>query len=236
MYQVLGPKIIVGVASWIAASIFVVLGYFSIPVSARIAVALVDAFLFFVIFANWVWRPLWNKTGRLGLVLADKIYPDLNGTYDVVLESNWPIVKRTLDASRKEAERFDPFSLDQEPPALLRLELEATIEQSWFDIRMRMYPKNTDAVIKSSRTLATIPLSATHSNDKELIYMFEQENENRAPTDEERFCGAARLVIDPANPRRLSGAYWNNRMWQRGVNAAGRITLSKKSNTVVRKR
>jgi hypothetical protein len=207
MYQVLGPKILVGAACWLAVSIVLIAGHFSVPVNARIVVAAVDVILL-IGLANPIWRFFWNSTGPLGRWLSKKIYPDLNGTYDVVLESNWPVVKRMLDASRKDAERFDPFNLEQLAPDLQRVELEAIIEQSWFDICMRMYPKNAGAVIKSSRTLATIPLSSTPTKDKELVYLFEQENEQRAPTDDERFYGAARLVIDPVVPGKLSGEYW----------------------------
>ncbi|WP_316159627.1 hypothetical protein [Bradyrhizobium sp. SZCCHNRI3042] len=227
MYQVLGPKILIGTACWLAVSIFLMAGHFGVSVNARIVVAVVDGTLL-IGLANPVWRFIWNRTGPLGRWLSKKVYPDLNGTYDVVLESNWPIVKRMLDASRKEDERFDPFNLDQPAPDLQRVELEATIEQTWFDICMRMYPKATGAVIKSSRTLVTAPLESTAAKDKELVYLFEQENEKRAPTDDERFYGAARLVIDPAVPGRLSGEYWNNRSWRRGVNAAGRLTLIKR--------
>jgi hypothetical protein len=234
MYQVLGPKILVGIACWLAVSIVLIMGHFGMSANARIVVGVVDGLLFFVVFATPVWRFFWNSTGPIGRWLAKKIYPDLNGTYDVILESNWPVVKRMLDASRKDAERFDPFNLDQPPPDLQRVELQATIEQSWFDICMRMYPKTAGAVIKSSRTLVTVPLSGTSSKDKELVYLFEQDNEQRAPTDDERFCGAARLVIDPGIPGRLSGEYWNNRAWRRGVNAAGRLTLIKRSSNIKR--
>ena len=234
MYQVLGPKVLVAVACWLAVSIVLLLGHIGVSLNARIIVGIVDAVLFFIVLANPVWRFFWNSTGPLGRWLSKKIYPDLNGTYDVVLESNWPVVKRMLDASRKEAELFDPFNLDQPAPDLQRVELEATIEQSWFDICMRMYPKSSGAVIKSSRTLVTIPVNGTPSKDKELVYLFEQENDQRAATDDDRFCGAARLVIDPTVPGRLSGEYWNNRAWRRGVNAAGRLTLTKRSSEVKR--
>jgi hypothetical protein len=227
MYQVLGPKILVGAGCWLAVSIVLIAGHLSVPVNARIVVAAVDVILL-IGLTNPVWRFFWNSTGPLGRWLSKKIYPDLNGTYDVVLESNWPVVKRMLDASRKDAERFDPFNLDQPAPDLQRVELEATIEQSWFEICMRMYPKAAGAVIKSSRTLVTVPLSSTPTKDKELVYLFEQANEQRAPTDDERFYGAARLVIDPVVPGRLSGEYWNNRSWRRGVNAAGRLTLTRR--------
>lgn len=225
MYQVLGPKILTGVVGWLVANIFVFAGHFGIPVNAQYVLAAVDAIML-IGLANPVWRFVW-RLGPVGRWLSKTIYPDLNGQYDVVLESNWPVVKQMLNASRKEGERFDPFNLDQPAPALQRVELEATIEQTWFDICMRMYPKASGTVIKSSRTLVTAPLGSTSTKDKELVYLFEQENERRAPTDDERFSGAARLVIDPLVQGRLSGEYWNNRSWRRGVNAAGRITMTR---------
>ncbi|WP_398471494.1 hypothetical protein [Tardiphaga sp.] len=227
MYQVLGPKILIGVAGWLAVSIVLIAGHFGMSVNARVVVAVVDMILL-IGLANPVWQFVWNRTGPVGRWLSKKVFPDLNGAYDVVLESNWPVVKQMLDASRKDAERFDPFNLDQSAPDPQRVELKATIEQSWFDICIRMHPKAPDAVIKSSRTLVTVPLNDTQTRDKELVYLFEQENEQRAPTDDERFYGAARIVIDPAVPGKLSGEYWNNRSWRRGVNVAGRITLTRR--------
>lgn len=229
MYQVLGPKFIVSLAAWAAISIVSMFGALELPISFRIVVAIVDTLILSVFFSDPVWRFIWSRTGPLGRWLSKSIYPDLNGTYDVVLESNWPIVKRMLDASRKEAEPFDPFSLDQEAPALLTVELEAVIEQTWFDINMWMYPKAPGAVIKRSNTLATIPIKGRERTEKELIYVFEQENDSRAPTDDPSHEGAGRLKINREDHKILSGEYWNNRAWQRGVNAAGRLRLIRRS-------
>jgi hypothetical protein len=227
MYQVLGPKFIVTLAAWAAVSLLTLFGLIGIPTSLRVIVAIVDVAILTVLFSNPVWRWLWNRTGFLGRWLSKKVYPDLNGTYDVVLESNWPIVKRMLDASRKDAEPFDPFSRGQEAPDLLRVELEAVVEQTWFDITMWMYPKASGAVIKRSKTLATIPIRGGMTTEKELIYVFEQENDARAPTDDPYHEGAARLKLDRSDHKLLSGEYWNNRAWQRGVNVAGRLNLTR---------
>ena len=229
MYQVLGPKFIVTLAAWAAVSLLSLFGMVGIPTSLRVVVAIVDVAIVTVLFSNPVWRWLWNRTGPLGRWLSRTIYPDLNGTYDVLLESNWPIVKRMLDASLREADPFDPFSREQEAPALLSVELEAVIEQTWFDITMWMYPKTPGAVIKRSRTLATIPIQGGMTTEKELIYVFEQENDTRGPTDDTYHEGAARLTIDRSDHRLLAGEYWNNRAWQRGVNAAGRLSLMRVS-------
>lgn len=226
MYQVLGPKFIVGLAAWAAISFAALFGAFDVPMPLRYVVALVDISILTILFSDPVWRWIWNDTGRLGNWLSKKIYPDLNGTYDVVLESNWPIINQMLDAARKEAEPFDPFSLTQQAPEVLKVELTAVIEQSWFDIGLRMYPKTVDgAAIKVSRTLVTLPINVGPLCEKELIYIFEQENNMRAPTDDAYHEGAARLKVDRQDSRILTGEYWNNRAWQRGVNTAGRLTL-----------
>jgi hypothetical protein len=230
MYQVLGPKVIVAVAAWAAVSLLTIFGAIAVSVPLRIVVTIVDVLLLSVLFSNPVWRFVWNQTGPIGTWLSRKIYPDLNGTYDVMLESNWPVVKRMLDAARHDAESFDPFNPKESAPGLLMVELEARIEQTWFEISMWMYPKTPDAVIKRSNTLATIPVKTPANFDNELIYVFEQENDSRAPTDDERHQGAARLKIDHEDSSKLSGEYWNNRAWRRGVNAAGRLTLVRRSD------
>jgi SMODS-associating 2TM, beta-strand rich effector domain len=234
MYQLLSPKIIVGLAAWAALSIYTAAGGLGMSPSFRFIVAAVDVGLLTVLFSNVVWRFIWNNTGALGVWLSKSIYPDLNGTYDVLLESNWPIVKRMLDAARHEADPFDPFDVNQRAPPLLPVNLEATIEQTWFDITMRMYPIEEGAVMKKSRTIATIPLKKSITTDQQLIYLFEQENDKRAPTDDEWHEGAARLTIQATKKLTLSGQYWNNRAWRRGVNAAGRITLVRKSPKIRR--
>jgi len=225
MYQIIGPKFLITVTAWLTISCVVVFNYFGVHYSIRWVVIGLDILLLSILFSNFVWRLVWNKTGPLGRWLSKKIYPDLNGIYDVLLESNWPVVERMLDASRRTKEAFNPFDLDQVAPALLKVELEAEIVQTWFNITMTIRPKSTGAVIKSSRTLCTIPTRGAAVNERELIYMFEQENDSRAPTDDPNHEGAARLKIDLADSRILSGEYWNNRAWRRGVNAAGRLRL-----------
>ncbi len=229
MYQVLGPKVVVFLAAWAALSLLTIFGAIGVPASLRVIVGIVDFLLLSILFSNPVWRYVWNRTGAIGRWLSQKIYPDLNGTYDVVLESNWPVVKRMLDASRHEARPFNPFSLEETAPELLKVELEACIEQTWFDISMWMYPKEPGAIIKRSNTIATIPIKGSPNSEKELIYVFEQENDVRAPTDDETHQGAARLKIDRTDCSRLSGDYWNNRAWRRGINAAGRLRLIRRS-------
>lgn len=229
MYQLLGPKFIIPLAAWMSVSILTILGIVGISVSLRLIVAAVDTALLVILFSNPVWRWVWGHTGPIGRWLSKEIYPDLNGTYDVTLESNWPIVKRMLDASAKNADPFDPFANNQDAIPLLKVELEAVIEQSWFNITMWMYPKESGAAIKRSRTLATIPIRGDSIVEKELIYIFEQENDTRAPTDDPYHEGAARLKINRSDQRILTGEYWNNRAWHRGINAAGRLNLRRRT-------
>jgi SMODS-associating 2TM, beta-strand rich effector domain len=235
MYQVLGPKVIVAFAAWAALSIYAVAGGLDASPPFRAIVAGVDTVLLLVLFSNPVWRCIWNKTGPLGGWLSKKVYPDLNGTYDVRLESNWPIIDLMLRAARHEATPFNPFDVNEGAPDLLLGKFEATIEQTWFDITIRMYPTDASASMRQSRTIATIPLKESVTADQELIYLFEQQNDKRLPTDDEWHQGAARLTIQKAQKLTLSGEYWNNRAWRRGVNTAGRITLVRRSPKVKRR-
>ena len=65
MYQVLGPKILIGVAGWLAVSIVLIAGHFGMSVNARVVVAVVDMILL-IGLANPVWQFVWNRTGPVG--------------------------------------------------------------------------------------------------------------------------------------------------------------------------
>ena len=230
MYQVLGPRVLVALAAWLALSIFILAGAFGVLLSLQAIVAIVDVLILTILTSNYCWRFIWNWTGPLGRWLSRLIYPDLNGTYDVVIESNWPIVKKMLDASRTKGKLFDPFSLDRPNVDLLELKLEAKIKQTWFAISMSIYSNDDEAVIGRSKTLATIPAKIGVEGEKVLIYIFEQENKSRPPTDDPYHEGTGLLRIDPGNHRILIGEYWNNRAWHRGINTAGKIRLTRRDN------
>lgn len=229
MHQILDPKIPLSIAAWLGVSLVLLSAKLGLSLSTKAVVSAVDFFILSVMFANPVWRFVWNRTGFIGRWLSRKIYPDLNGTYDVLLESNWPVVKQMLDAARKEALPFNPFDLDQPSPPLLSVELEAVIAQSWFEIKMCMRPKKPGAVIERSETLATVPTKDAGNGEKGLVYVFRQENASRAATDDPFFEGATRLRIDRTDQTILTGEYWNNRAWHRGINAAGKLRLVRRS-------
>jgi predicted pore-forming effector associated with SMODS systems len=228
MYQILGPKVIAALAAWVALSLLTFTGWLGIPVSLKSIVVGVNVVLVAVL-SKPVWRFVWNHSGPIGRWLSHNIYPDLNGTYDVLIESNWPVVEEMLRAARKaHVESFDPLNPEQTMPKPSEVALTATIEQTWFSIKLRMTPKKRTDIIESSQTIATIPLSNSVTGENELIYLYEQETKYPAATDVERHLGAARLKIDHADTRELSGIYWTNRTWPRGFNTAGKIKLTRK--------
>jgi len=101
-----------------------------------------------VLSLKWVWRPFWKIKG-LNSVLSKVIAPDLNGDWDVKLESNFPVIEK-LKKSAKGKRAFDVANADI----------------------------------------------------KELI------------------------IADDAQS--MTGHYWTNRQWQKGLNTAGKITFTKK--------
>lgn len=76
-----------------------------------------------------------------------------------------------------------------------------------------------------SHSITAKPHRDQHSGRLHLTYVYEQTSPNPAITDEERHMGAADLTIDPDNLDVAEGVYWTRRVWQIGLNTAGRLEL-----------
>jgi SMODS-associating 2TM, beta-strand rich effector domain len=186
------------------------------------------AFLLAALFWKPVWRLVW-RLPFLGDLLADRIFPDLNGHWDVEMQSNWPTLDSAHEASSgKSLPRFDADKLVA--PALLQVEgLVAHIDQSWLGLQMKMKSENPLSKIESSTTIAFDFIRRTRDEPHKLAYVYDQDTkpENRAAGDEDGFLGAAMLsVSDDANT--LTGLYFSNRNWLRGKNTAGKLTLKRR--------
>jgi len=64
-----------------------------------------------------------------------------------------------------------------------------------------------------------------------ISYLFQGEVPNPESTDDALYDGAAKLAIifNDSGEMTLSGHYWTNRAWQRGLNTAGLIRLTRES-------
>lgn len=173
---------------------------------------------------KWIWRPFWKIKG-LNSLLSKVIAPDLNGEWDVKLESNFPIIEK-LTKSAKGKRTFDIASSDIKLPDLSIHNFNATIDQSWEDIDIKFLP-NGDSPLQKSETLTCSFFKSKRPDRQGLTYVYKQESDTNSNTDDESFFGAAELIISD-DAQSMTGHYWTKRQWQKGLNTAGKVTFSKK--------
>ncbi len=232
MYQIIPTRILALAAAWLAITVIISLDSvtsLAVPVQARYAVLVIDILLF-VLTLKPVWRLLWRT-----IPLLNGYFPDLNGDYDVELNSNWPIHQRLLEAAAGRAEKFDPRSPDIDKPALAPTRIKGSIDLSFYWVRVKMWasePENPRSVIEGSRTLSASLIRASDGLPNRIAYIYQQKNrrDRQAVTDDSVFEGAALLSIDEKG-RALRGEYWTNRSWQQGLSTAGQILFRKKARS-----
>lgn len=195
--------------------------------STRVLVILISSFLL-----AWVMLPGWRIFWRvpfLGQWLRNKVFPDLQGTWKVTLQSNWPIVKQLRDAAKSKEILFDPLDEDEALPELAETTFDVEIRQSWFRTEIRFLP-NSDSPLLESETMS-VEFFKKENGRKSIVWVFKvwnkEGNDNRlALTDVPYYHGAAKLNLN-ADANELSGRYWQDRSWHLGLNAAGLVKLSK---------
>jgi len=162
-----------------------------------------------------VWRFLWRRLPALN----DLIFPDLNGTWEGTQESNWSKV----DAMRKAACQKGAAAADfVDAVDLLQLPITLEIKASLFELHIYAILPTTD----STSVSAAGRLIKAQDGRYILYYVFTQETGLISSTDESVHDGAARLVYYSSQPE-LSGTYWTKRMWQAGLNTAGRLKVAR---------
>lgn len=188
-----------------------------------------------ILFMRVVWRIFWRIPG-IGAWLSDRVFPDLNGEWDVEMYSNYATVEAMrVAAADTSLPRF--HSNDTEPPLLTVIKPQiARIEQNWLGLKLVMKPtgeaSDADPEVKNLRSV-TLSFDLLRKTDKlphRIAYVFEQTNrdDNRAANDEKLFLGAAYLdVSDDAS--KLTGVYFNNRNWTKGMNLAGTLKLTRRA-------
>lgn len=169
---------------------------------------------------NPVWRFFWKKFPKLHRL----IYPDLNGQWEVDMASNWSIHRQVIDAATGRTSTFD---IDQCPECelaqLLPVKLKAEIHQTWFTIEIKIWNPANDTSIKRSDVISADPFGSSGLKPAGLFYFFKQVNDKVRLADDTEFYGAARVEYD-ADTDTLEGLFWTARMWDRGMNTAGKIT------------
>lgn len=173
-------------------------------------------------------KQLW-KFPVIGSVLRTHVFEDLDGDWDVEIESNWPTVSALLKASSDpDSAPFDPVNSPQTIPEPAVAEFEATIEVGWEKAEVTFHP-NERTPLRQSRTIVFELIRKCPDFPARVFWGFRQFNTSVEATDEDNFLGAA--MLDVVSCDELSGVYWNNRSWRKGLNAAGRITMKRKQRS-----
>jgi SMODS-associating 2TM, beta-strand rich effector domain len=180
-----------------------------------------------IIFATPLWRAVWRWFPSLN----HYVYPDLNGEWDVELETNWPRIDRTLKAANGEELPIDMREGPEEAlPALGNMVMRARIKQTWLTMKMDLWnPAGLGASpIRESQTLLVAPFQGEDGRHG-LAYIYEQENATDVVSDDAKFKGAAWIVRDRDDPNVLCGRMWNDRMWRRGMNTAAELRFTRRA-------
>ncbi|TGY90064.1 hypothetical protein E5163_02750 [Marinicauda algicola] len=170
---------------------------------------------------KWLWRlPL------VGGFLRTHVFEDLDGHWDVEVESNWPTISALLKASSDMAAGpFDPVNAPETIPEPALTKFDATIKIGWEKAEATFHPNDTTP-LRQSRTVVFELIRKCTDYPARVFWGFRQFNASVEATDEDNFLGAA--MLDVVSADELSGVYWNNRSWRKGLNAAGRITMRRK--------
>jgi SMODS-associating 2TM, beta-strand rich effector domain len=173
-----------------------------------------------------IWKQIW-KLPIIGPWLSRIIFPDLNGEWKVVVNSNWPIIDKMRNAAKdKKVPRFDPVNEAHLRPDLLSTEFIATIEQKWLSTEIT-FKHNQKTPLLNSIPLSADLIGKEGAEPKRLAMIYRQANSPLpAHTDEHSFLGAALLRVSD-DGKTLQGNYWTNRSWDKGLNAAGEIILTR---------
>lgn len=179
---------------------------------------------FFGPTGKWApWRIVWKWVPAL-----NNWFPDLNGVWLGTTGSNWPTIKKMLEAAQ--ADHFiDQIELHSTPEQ--RDAMAVQITASLFSLKVAAGLSSTDG---ESYSIAAKPRRDQHSDRIHLSYVYEQRTPDHAITDEERHMGAADLVIDFDNLDQAEGVYWTRRSWKTGLNTAGRLELRRVSANKVK--
>jgi len=230
MYRILPKKLLILAIAWMALGLFVIgqnagelfkvnFKFASVPILVWLSI---NALLW-----NPIWRWLWKTFPKLN----EWVFPDLNGTWDVELCSNWPRQSQMLDAAASTDHAIDMRRCPESDLApLTPIRLEAEIHQTWFGFEMLLYNPRGDTPIDRSDTISVDPFSGTSLRRAGICYFYKQVNATDNVADDAEFYGAARLEYDRRKDQ-LIGLAWTARMWRQAMNTAGSITFTRKSPT-----
>jgi hypothetical protein len=170
----------------------------------RVITPIVLSFLGVIWFLGAIaWKLVW-KLPLFGGLLNQKVCPNLNGVWQGFTEST----HKDVNGNR------------------VTTPVEMTINATFFGFRIEF--RSLDEYQKSKVVQSEI-YKDPRDGSFQVSYIFEAEVEDPKPTDDSKFDGAAKLKVQYFKDKdlELSGVYWTNRAWQRGMQTAGKIRLSR---------
>ena len=144
----------------------------SIVVSAATALDLM-----LVLLITTIWRRLWRTFPSLN----DRLYPDLNGTWDVIITSEWQRGGHVVHATAEITQIFTQITIN--------LQSDRSV----------------------SETLCVVPAKDSVSNWPRLYYVYQNEPTASVRQDDQSRLGAAVLRADLAETGVLRGNYFTDR-------------------------
>lgn len=211
LYSSLGPK---GLQATISDDFARILGLSS---------SLANVFLLFVASNKWIFRQVW----RVYRLANKDAFPDISGTWDVQLKSNFPIYSKLVESACHQGPAFNVLTdIDDNDGDLKVMSGKAEIDVSFLSIEIRLN-FDDDRFPSHSVTLSASPIKkVTGIPFHQLAYVYHSSRPDTVPNDQTEHLGAGKVdILD--NGSKLSGIYWTNRNWKQAANTAGRITYSR---------
>jgi hypothetical protein len=162
------------------------------------------------------WRFAWRWFPRL-----NGWFPDLNGVWVGSTSSNWPTIKKLVEAARSH-EKLTEQELHDLPEQ--RDAMAVQITASLFTLRICA---GLSSIGGESHSITAKPWRHQHTGQVHLSYVYMQQTPHPAATDEETHLGAADLAVTADDHSRAEGTYWTRRSWRTGRNTAGKLELTR---------
>lgn len=232
MYKIYPVKSLVFLTALITLFVFLAIELLTSAFGMEIRLLAIPGIVWLIMVAftvNPIWRFFWKCSKKVSFLnLNKRVFPDLNGEWEMALESNWSRQEQILDAAFDQRQSFDMRTCGEDDlKPLWKMQLLAKIEQSWWSIKITVTNPNQDSPIRKSQTYIVNPRKKGEREPASLCYFYDQVNDTDNLADDPIFSAAACLSYDETNDC-LEGTFWTARQWRRAINTAGRLTLKRK--------
>ena len=216
MFDSIGLAIIMKVALYVNAALAILIAsdtfeLLSMPFASQVAISVTAVSgLIFLLGQTAIFSWLCRLPG------VWRLFPNISAEYEVEVSSNWSIIEARNAGLRPELS-------DGDDPVLFRRVGKATIFIRLCQIDMKL---NMDDEYLTSETLTFFVQRHRGERNPVLYYVYESHVSKPKSTDSQRHLGAARISVPSERfPKVLTGNYWTDRDWHRGLNTAGQIRL-----------